>query len=366
MKVFLANCSAHTPHTGCLATTDSLVRGLLVRGCELFQVFFTGQLNAYWQGDRERSVEGILASPLGGQLGACDAVIVNGEGTIHHGRGNDLLALLCAAQQLGKHTLLINSVIQDVAGFDDVLRSLDDFTVRDKCSADYLEQKGIPCRLVADLILEAGFAERGDVPIKGQIICTDWHPQRDRDVGTAIWDFCQATPACWFYPLHHSFEVFRWQHSVPNFRQASLVVTGRHHGVYLAGMAGVPFVCFPSNTHKVEGLAKYAGLPLPICRTGQELEGAIRYARRNPALARDFADFLLQQRPLTALDFVGTPRYRVEDVEDKVGEFFDDVRAHHTSNQWLVNPFATRFFKSRRMRARIARIAKSCMPFCRK
>src|SRR5690606_19354402 len=42
-------------------------------------------------------------------------------------------------------------------------------------------------------------------------------------------------------------------HALSVFKSASLVVTGRHHGVYLSAMAGTPFIAFGSNTWKVEG-----------------------------------------------------------------------------------------------------------------
>lgn len=43
-------------------------------------------------------------------------------------------------------------------------------------------------------------------------------------------------------------------------QQASLVVTGRFHGICLAILAKRPFVAFASNTHKIEGLLKDANL----------------------------------------------------------------------------------------------------------
>ena len=44
------------------------------------------------------------------------------------------------------------------------------------------------------------------------------------------------------YPLESPEREKDWRHAVADLAQARLVVTGRHHGVCLAGMAGVPLV----------------------------------------------------------------------------------------------------------------------------
>ncbi len=353
MKVFYANCTAHVPHTGCLAVTDSQIRALFRAGCELTFIAYGDEILRFWTGRRATSVPALLESQIGKKLEECDVVVVNGEGTIHHGRGLHLLCLLAAAQHMGKRTFLVNAIMQDTDGFDDVLRALNDLNVRDRCSAEYLERKGIPHRLVPDSIVDAQFADKPDVNLEGCVICTDWHFSQDRVVGKVIWDYYQTHANCWFYPLYHGYEVFRWRHAVANFRQAQVVITGRHHGMYLAGLAGVPFVSLQSNSHKVEGLIKLSGLPLPLCRKAQDMEKALAFARKNANLFREFQHFLISQRPLSTLDKLAEPVSASSNVEDKVEAFFCSVRADYLMRPWIYNPYNRSFFRSRRLRKKL-------------
>jgi hypothetical protein len=68
--------------------------------------------------------------------------------------------------------------------------------------------------------------------------------------------------------------------------------------VYLAGLAGTPFVALPSNTRKIEGLIKASRIPLPICKTHADLENSTKFATSNPSLFQEFKAFLKQQLPL--------------------------------------------------------------------
>jgi polysaccharide pyruvyl transferase WcaK-like protein len=119
-------------------------------------------------------------------LDACDAVVVNGEGTLHHGAGSEYFAILGAAQQLGKATLLINAVFEAHQGWAQVISRLDDFCVRDLHSLEHARSLGFRCRLVPDSFLAAQFDATPTIDLGGRIVVTDWHPARDADVGMTM------------------------------------------------------------------------------------------------------------------------------------------------------------------------------------
>lgn len=246
---------------------------------------FYGEWRELDQPDLSSALKAFHRSGVLNHLGAVDAVVVNGEGTIHHGRGRHLLTILRGAQALGLRTALINAVLQavDVEDFN-TLHQLSDLTVRDACSSSYLSSLGIKHRVVFDSIAEAGFLLEPSGDFAGKIIVTDWHGGR-LDVGTALRELLAVlgSDRSVFYPLADGARADLWPRALADFRQARLVVTGRHHGVCLALMAGVPFIACGSNTWKVQGL----------------LDLIPDAARRSVDAARRWVE---DQRPLTTFD----------------------------------------------------------------
>src|SRR5450830_1699816 len=131
MDIALFNDTAVVPHIGCQAVSDAHVRMLAEAGHRVTYRSFVDELDHYWDGDRAAAVDDILRSSLRPILESAHAIVVNGEGTIHHQYGRALLALMEAAQTLGRPTLLVNAVIEGCDGYDEVLGRLHDLTVRD-------------------------------------------------------------------------------------------------------------------------------------------------------------------------------------------------------------------------------------------
>src|SRR5580704_11877828 len=121
MRILLSNDTGLASHVGCIAVSDAHARMLGRAGHQVAIRHFLGSLIRFRGADAKVGVRSILEDPsLAEQLSAVDAVVVNGEGSIHHGAGTEYLALLGAAQDLGKATLLVNAVFQDVFGFDEI------------------------------------------------------------------------------------------------------------------------------------------------------------------------------------------------------------------------------------------------------
>lgn len=260
LTVALFNDTASYRHVGCRAVGDSTDRMLFRLGAIVSVRYFVDELNWLWSGSRRRSFEQIWNSSFLRELCGVDAVVVNGEGTIHHGHGLHLLSILEVAQHIGKRTYLLNAVIEDCEGFDDVLGRLDDLAVRDQCSLQYLAARNIPARLVADSILGAAFEDGSDSTFAGKIVITDCVTSRTDCLGALAEVANRYGGRAVSYALEGD-NALDWPAALRKLRGARLIVTGRHHGVYLALMARVPFVALPSNTWKVEGTLRALGTP---------------------------------------------------------------------------------------------------------
>ena len=88
----------------------------------------------------------------------------------------------------------------------------------------------------------------------------------------------------------------RFEDVIATLKTARLYITGQYHGVYSCGLAGTPFVCFPSNSRKIEALLTWSKLPIPICKAKRDLEQQMKAAVSNPGVFQDFREFLLSQR----------------------------------------------------------------------
>jgi hypothetical protein len=299
-KIALFNDTGNRSHVGCLAVSDAHNRMLAHEKMEVLYRFFVTQCRECWRGNVHDSVVYVLKSPLARKIASVDAVVVNGEGTIHHTGGRHLLTILTVAQELGVATFLVNAVLQASETHLETLRRLQDFTVRDLYSSRYLDGLNIPHRLVMDSILEAQFSSRPRHDFSGKIVITDFHRSRTRDVGSLMRQMTKELGhEAVYYPLQNRARIEDWRHAVADMSTAKTVITARHHGVYVAGLAGVPFVALGSNTWKVEGLLAMFGENLRICTELSELREKCRTADQNHNLFTEFHHFLKRQKPLS-------------------------------------------------------------------
>lgn len=266
MRVFLANDGAEEAHVGCRAVSQALNARIRNEGGEVVARHLIGEgRNVEW-------VMGALQS-----VRTADAVIVNGEGTIHHGRGGHLIGLLALAQALGKYTALVNAVLQDLPEtFAKTLRKLDVLHVREPRSAAVARAMGAEAEIVPDLCIEASWAETGTRNFQGGTVVGDAHPRAWEPVETL-----RRLPDEWGrFPLATQSSAKNWWRARGSLGTAGCYVTGRHHGVYLALLAGIPVVPMSSNSHKVEGLCEM--LDIPICRAESEVRKRIKNAVASP------------------------------------------------------------------------------------
>jgi len=241
------------------------------------------------------------------------AVIVNGEGTLHHSanRGWRLVEVAPYCRQQGIPVFLINSVWQDNSQeMADMAKDFHLRSVRESRSQTQLKDQGLDSRMVPDLTLgydyvsapqqRAGvlysdavgmpvtdliyrlYRKRRDglfisleppVDSRGNYSSTSAErltpgPQSDLKLARQL-----ARTRFVKRALIVRGRVKYWWRSIPShmverpveefmslLESSELVVTGRFHVVCLCLVTGTPFLAVASNSHKVEGMLEDAGL----------------------------------------------------------------------------------------------------------
>jgi hypothetical protein len=191
-----------------------------------------------------------------------DVLIVNGEGSMHHGAPTfrRKMEVIAWAVSLGKQVHLVNSLWQqNPSDFDETLRSLREVTVREVMSArDLAERHGIAANVALDFSYFAPVARSWFARNWSGRLVTSEH----RDPMTGRWTMLDQGPLK-RAPVA-SLTRMSWSRLVNSLRGAKLFVTGRHHGVYAACRAEVPFLAYRGNSHKIEGLIASAGVEIPV------------------------------------------------------------------------------------------------------
>jgi len=272
MKVMLCNDTGTKSHVGCQAVSDAHARMLGRMGHIVHHRYFVNELAGHARPGLAETVAALERDDkVMETLNRSDAVIVNGEGTLHHGRGLEYVALLVLAKRLGKAALLVNALFQEMEADAEALNSLDAFFVRDTLSEAYARARGIRCAHAPDSILAAGFTPTPRPDFHGDLVVTDWHKSRDGDIGAASISFLADAPndaPYRFFPLHARQARGQWAGAMSAMGTSRLVVTARHHGVYLALMAGVPFVPLESNSWKIRATVESLRTGPPSPRPG--------------------------------------------------------------------------------------------------
>ena len=267
MKIYLFNDTSRSRHAGCKAVMRSL----------------KAELSSFAEIVAIHSVGGKVVDA--DAFAACDAVVVNGEGTIHHDspNANFLMMALAWAQAAGKKTALVNALYQqEGSAFSQVLGRLDLLTVREvRSAANARAQGGRPWVLPDSASDRAQLIAANPLKVVAGILKGGAHPKAP----SATWLDTIDVPKL-------DMSVGSFDEIVATLKQVDVYVTGQHHGVYAAALAGIPFVALTSNSHKVEGLIEWSGLPIPVVTNEAGVKPAIDYALQNRDMFDAFAQFI--------------------------------------------------------------------------
>ncbi|MBU1087435.1 MAG: polysaccharide pyruvyl transferase family protein [Candidatus Omnitrophica bacterium] len=276
MKIYIFNDTMNIVHSG----SDAVMRSIYdkLRGHEILGIH---KVNEF------RYDVGLFKD--------CDAVLVNGEGTIHHrsNAGNFLMATLRTAQQMNKKTFLINALFQEKAPYyNDVLEKLNYFSVRDIISLENARKcRGKP-KLFLDLCADPMFRNSGVAKFEEEIV-----------IGGAHWDtrkfsfpkMISMKKLLLRFPYPKLYLDLPFEDVIATLKKCKLYVTGQHHGLYAAGLAGIPVVPLISNSNKIESLIEWSKLPIKICSTKRQIERSIKWSLSNPTVFKEFQEFLFSQ-----------------------------------------------------------------------
>jgi len=264
MKALVLNDTRNGKHLGCI-----LVMQQLESLCHEVGIEISAMLRLGLDFRARAAVE----------ISRCDVVIINGEGTMHHdaAAAKAIMEAALIAADLGRPVALINTVWQGNKQTNLLLSKCNWISVRESLSRESIEQAGYAAKVVPDLLLSSR-TERLFLKTNthaGVIVMDDvrW----ELSLALARYASVRHLP---FYPMgarpslstRKGWEMYlklgwasNWASQfhmgqVSAVRDASLVLTGRFHGICLAILSQRPFVAFASNTHKIEGLLKDAGL----------------------------------------------------------------------------------------------------------
>ena len=270
-------------------------------------------------------------------LKRADVVIINGEGTLHHGaeRAQPLIDMITSPLVGSRPVCLINALWQDnPQDWSDILRQCAIVAVRDSQSASELATAGVnDVRLIPDLSLTGAgippsqgrqgiivgdsvrYEIRKLLAARAQTLQAHYIPTKT--LQARIWQSPPAAAVLW--------RVYNGIYSgkVPHFSmaqndhdyldilsQAAGHITGRFHGVCLSILAQTPFLALTSVTSKVQTLIHDAGLDPSRVITPTEFEQnpsrvppAFSVAEQNNI--RDFVDMANQEAHALFADIRG-------------------------------------------------------------
>lgn len=265
MRAIILNDTRVGQHPGCMLVMQQLLSGCHAAGIDVVCTI---------------PIKRGYFSVLKRNISRTDVVIINGEGTLHHDTPG-ALALTKAglfAHESGKPVALINTVWEQNDQTNRLLSCASLRYVRESLSAAEIRNAGFDVKVVPDLVItcpeESLYGGPSTVP--GPVIVTDdvcWDKALQlahyaKRYGLAFYrmaprpslrSFGAIAKWCHVWAMGGCSPQLRLNH-IRVFRDASLVVTGRFHGVCLAILAQRPVVALSSNTHKVEGLLKDAQL----------------------------------------------------------------------------------------------------------
>ena len=281
-RAVLLNDTSFAAHHGSRHVVETIRSCLADRGIEIIASAASGKA---WD----------EMSTIRQAIEVADVIVINGEGTLHHGAEAGELLLDAVNHPLceGKPLVLINTLWQDNPGsWTELLKYMDFIVVRDGRSRNALTSAGISVMLCPDLSFYRRFRNHGE-PLPER---TAFGDSVYRDVSKQLMSAYRAFQGPKIYlPIRSS---RRHQERSPSlsmrgridnlkhraraaarrlvdseYRQlpdvdayvselgaCSFHVTGRYHAACLSIVARVPFVAVASNSWKIESLIEDIGL----------------------------------------------------------------------------------------------------------
>jgi hypothetical protein len=281
-KAVILNDTRGDNHFGCFRVMRVIEENLAARGIE---VIGRSLVRNDWARDG-RLLQALRRS---------DLVLINGEGTLHHGNGQGqrLLEVVDHLARGDKPVALINTIYQaNPPEWRHYLDKIALVSTRDSRSAQAISDlTGKPCSHVPDLSLGEGQLAAEHPGRRTDLLVGD---SVDRHVTAALIDLAAATPKARFLPILKTLKaskphygplaygireayiklhatVSQWRRGniefneneagfIASLQRAQLHVTGRFHAVCFCLFTQTPFVAVKSNSWKINALLEDFGL----------------------------------------------------------------------------------------------------------
>ena len=284
-------------HFGCYRVMETIEQKLASRG---FDVSARSLVRQRWW-DNPSFLE---------QMRKSDLIVINGEGTLHHGSRHGLSLLKVAEHPARRSTpiALVNALYQDnPPEWKRFIDRIDYLNTRDSWSARELEQ--LSRRKVRSTL---------DFSLAGTELLSSHSQQREqlalgdsvrRDANSALVRLSRKTPNSIFLPIVRTMKsskpqygrvryalreayihshTFLFRQSLNNavfckdhkeycnvLQKSYLHVTGRFHGVCLSITTNTPFIGISSNSWKIEALLDDIGLDRKRLMTPEQIHVAM-------------------------------------------------------------------------------------------
>ena len=257
-----------------------------------------------------------------------EAVLINGEGTLHDDadRAFEIGVIGAQLRAMGKRVFLINSVWEaNGPAMEALVRDFDLVAVRESFSQSRLARVRPDARVVPDLcwLEDATAVAPPHDPPCGILDCVEPETSARLERLAAAAELPVFVMHRFFEAFHRAVAAGRPVAAVPRvLRRGDLAtcprwIGGRFHGMVLALGAGVPMLATPSNTSKIEAMLADIGLEDKLLQP-EVLDGL--------AGRSDVIELFSGRRAFTASDWAKVAAYK-ELARREIDRMFADIAA---------------------------------------
>lgn len=248
IQAIIFNDTRPAIHFGCERVMDNLL--LLLQQSNIEPIHLHSTFD-FWENQTHWVKE---------KIQACDIVIVNGEGSIHHANAKaaSLSSIGPLAKSLGKPAILLNATLYQ--NNQDIYKNIavyDAVYVRDAYSASEFAAYGGTARYAPDLTFftdissSKNFEDTGCATDTLQILVGE---SVLKNTTSQLTQLAQKNNYQQLHIHHDNTPKLSIDRHWDSMRSADLIITGRFHTVCFCINMGIPFVALESNTNKISNL----------------------------------------------------------------------------------------------------------------
>jgi len=261
MKAILLNdTTRNLNHLGCFLVMQNIHDACAQHGIEILASF--QDEDAYKHADFIKIIRN------------ADIVLINGEGTMHHDQSYaiELLKTALVCKQQGLPIILLNTVWQENVILNDYIGTFDKIYVRESLSGEAVAAAGATCTVVPDMSFynPEQISLTSKKPPRKLLVVDSVLPRKTRKLfifALKNRTLLHCMRSRILLALHPVALLLQRYNLIPyriltdkSFHRVTGVITGRFHAMCLSMKKGIPFHVLKSNSHKVQGVLRDAGI----------------------------------------------------------------------------------------------------------